>query len=181
LATHHRGKQKYLGILAIVWQHAGQPGFFLRILWYSQGGNHSKTILANSGYMLDMKIEKNPGSFYILGYQLKLIVESWQFEFLFFSKFGKFGPFSPWKLLCIGQNHIFQVEFLQKILPIKKNTGYNLLSKYDDFEKISHNVAIVGHFFTQKKHFILVIGLRIFSPKNISTLIGGPFWLIVHF
>jgi hypothetical protein len=45
--------------------------------------------------MPDMKVEKNPGSFYILGYLPELIVEIWRFEFFFFSKFGEFGPFFP--------------------------------------------------------------------------------------
>ncbi len=30
---------------------------------------------------------------------------------LFFFKSGKFQPFFTWKVLCIGQNHIFQVKF----------------------------------------------------------------------
>jgi hypothetical protein len=35
------------------------PGFFLRILWCSEGGYHPETNLANSGYMPDMIVEKN--------------------------------------------------------------------------------------------------------------------------
>jgi hypothetical protein len=42
---------------------------------------------------------------------------------LFFSKSGEFGPFFPWKILCIGQNRIFQVE----ISPQKENTATNKL------------------------------------------------------
>jgi hypothetical protein len=42
---------------------------------------------------------------------------------LFFSKSGEFGPFLPWKILCIGQNYIFQVE----ISPQKENTATNRL------------------------------------------------------
>ncbi len=34
-------------------------GFFLRILQSSQDANYTEIILANSGYMLDMKVEKN--------------------------------------------------------------------------------------------------------------------------
>jgi hypothetical protein len=74
----------------------------------------------------------------------------------------------------------FQVEFFAKIFANKKNTGYNLLSKYADFEKISHNVAIVAHFFTQK-NICTCHRVAKFHPKNISALIGGPFWLLVHF
>jgi hypothetical protein len=36
-----------------------KTGFFWRILWCRQGGDHPETILANSGYMPDMKVEKN--------------------------------------------------------------------------------------------------------------------------
>jgi len=35
-----------------------QQVFFLRILWHSQSGNHSKNNLAKFGYILDMKVEK---------------------------------------------------------------------------------------------------------------------------
>jgi hypothetical protein len=45
---------------------------------------HPETILANSGYMPDMKGgKKKPGSFYILGYLLELIAQIWRFEFSF--------------------------------------------------------------------------------------------------
>jgi hypothetical protein len=29
-------------------------------------------------------------------------------------KIWRFGRFSPWKILCIGWNHIFQVEIWRK-------------------------------------------------------------------
>jgi hypothetical protein len=51
-----------------------------------QGGDHSETNLANSGYnMPDMKVRKtkNQDPSIFLGYLLKLIVEIWQFEFSF--------------------------------------------------------------------------------------------------
>jgi hypothetical protein len=44
------------------------PGFLLRILWWSQSGNHPENDLAKFGYILDMKVEKKPESFYVLGY-----------------------------------------------------------------------------------------------------------------
>jgi hypothetical protein len=49
-------------------QRANQ-GFFLRILWCSQNGDHPESNLAKSGYNLDMKVEKKERkeSFYILG------------------------------------------------------------------------------------------------------------------
>jgi hypothetical protein len=45
--------------------------------------------------MPDMKVEKKPGSFYILGYLLELIVEIWRLEKKLFLKIGKFGLFFP--------------------------------------------------------------------------------------
>jgi hypothetical protein len=37
-----------------------------------------------------------------------------------FLKSGEFGSFFPWKILCIGQNHIFQVKICQNLAPEKK-------------------------------------------------------------
>jgi hypothetical protein len=34
------------------------------------------------------------------------------------------GPFFPWKLLCIGQNHIFQVEVWQNFAKGKNTTWH---------------------------------------------------------
>jgi hypothetical protein len=46
---------------------------------------------------------------------LELIIKIRQSGFLFlFLKYGEFGSFFSWKMLCIGQDHIFQVEFWQK-------------------------------------------------------------------
>jgi hypothetical protein len=122
LATHHRGKQKCLGILARAWQHAGQPGFFLRILWYSQGGDHSKTILANSGYMPDMKVEKNqdPSIFLALptgtSYCRNLVV--WIF-FLF--EIWQIWTIFPMKIpLYWSKPHFSSRIFCKIFLPIKK-------------------------------------------------------------
>jgi hypothetical protein len=65
-----------------------------------------------------MKVEKKPESFDIPGYLLELIINIWQFENFFFSKFGEFVPFFPWKIL--GQNSIFEVEIWQNFT--KKKT-----------------------------------------------------------
>jgi hypothetical protein len=47
------------------------PGFLLRILWYSQSGNHPKNHLAKFGYAQDMKVFFfKAESFYIFGYLL---------------------------------------------------------------------------------------------------------------
>jgi hypothetical protein len=64
--------------------------------------------------MPNVKVEKKPGSFYILGNLLEIIVEIWQFEFFSFQNLANLDHFSHEKILCIGRNLIFQVEFLQK-------------------------------------------------------------------
>jgi hypothetical protein len=58
-------------------------GLLLGILQCSQSGNHRENILAKSGYLLYMKLEKKE-SFYILGYLLELIIKIWRFGILFF-------------------------------------------------------------------------------------------------
>jgi hypothetical protein len=72
-----------------------KQGFFKRILWCSQGGNHPETNLANSAYMPDPSIESrnNPGSFYFLGYLLVLIVEIWWVEFFSFRNLATLDHF----------------------------------------------------------------------------------------
>ncbi len=89
--------------------------FLLRILWCSQSDNHPENNLAKFGYIIDMKIRKQTISFYILGYLLEVSIKVWQFGIFKFQKSDKFGPFFPWKILCIGQNHIFQVQIRQKL------------------------------------------------------------------
>jgi hypothetical protein len=66
--------------LGIKWAGVNQdlPGFLLRILWYSQSGDHPESNLAKFSYILDTKVgktKKNP--FYILGYLLELIIKVW--------------------------------------------------------------------------------------------------------
>jgi hypothetical protein len=56
-----------------------------------------------------MKVEKEPESFYILATYWNLSEKSGNLEILY-PNLANLGPFFPWKLLCIGQNHIFQVE-----------------------------------------------------------------------
>jgi hypothetical protein len=43
--------------------------------------------------MSDMKVEKKPASFYILGYLLELIVEIWRFEFFSFQNLANMDHF----------------------------------------------------------------------------------------
>jgi hypothetical protein len=50
----------------------------LRILCCSQSGHHLENNLAKFDYILDINVSKK--SFYILGYQMKLIIKIWLFE-----------------------------------------------------------------------------------------------------
>jgi hypothetical protein len=59
------------------------PGFFLRILWCSQGGDHPETNLANSGYMPDMKVENNLDPAIFLATYWNLLSKSGDFIWLF--------------------------------------------------------------------------------------------------
>jgi hypothetical protein len=90
-----------------------QAEFFLRILGCSQGGDHPKTNLANSGYMPDMKVKSTRILLYSslpTGTNCRILT-IWIF---FFSKFEEIGPFFPRKILSIGRNHISQVDVLRK-------------------------------------------------------------------
>jgi hypothetical protein len=55
-------------------QSYGILGFLLRILLYSQSGDHSRDDLAKFVYILDMKVGGKK-SFYIFGYLLELIMK----------------------------------------------------------------------------------------------------------
>jgi len=57
----------------------------------SQSGNHPENNLAKFGYIIDMKVEKNIGSFYILGYLLEVIVRLWQFQIFEFQNLANLG------------------------------------------------------------------------------------------
>jgi hypothetical protein len=57
-----------------------------------------------------MKAGKKKPLFYILGYLMKLIMKIWWSGNFFFEiwRIGSF--FFPSKILCVGLNHIFQIE-----------------------------------------------------------------------
>ncbi len=82
--------------------------FFFSIFWCSWSDD-----FARFGYRLNMKVEKKKAgsSFYILGYLLELIIKIWWFGNFFFSRnLANLGHFFSWKILRIGQKHIFQVK-----------------------------------------------------------------------
>jgi hypothetical protein len=54
-----------------------------------------------------VEVEKSKSS-YIFGYLVELIIIIWRL-IDFFSKSGEFRSFFSWKILPIGQNHIFPV------------------------------------------------------------------------
>jgi hypothetical protein len=60
------------------------------ILWCSQSGHYPENNLAKFGYILDMKVEKNSKSLYILGYLLELIIKIWRFGIFFLFSLGHF-------------------------------------------------------------------------------------------
>jgi len=66
-----------------------------------------------------MVVEKNQNCSIFLATYWNLSQNSGNLQFIFL-KSGKFGPLFPWKILCIGQNHIFQVNIWQNF--IKKKT-----------------------------------------------------------
>ncbi len=104
--TKHRGPKA---------QPSG-PGFLLRILWCSRSDNNPEHSLAKFGYILHMEVGENK----------RILLYSWLHTrtccgnvaiwiTFFFSKIGKFGQnFSMRKILCIGWNHISQVQNWQK-------------------------------------------------------------------
>jgi hypothetical protein len=55
--------------------------------------------------------KKNTESFYFLGCLLEVIIRLWGFGIFL----KNLGDFSHEKILCMGQNHVFQVKFWQKI------------------------------------------------------------------
>jgi hypothetical protein len=59
-------------------------------LWCRWNGNHSKDDLARFGYKLDMKVERKPDSFYILGYLLELMIKMWNLDYFFLRKMANF-------------------------------------------------------------------------------------------
>jgi hypothetical protein len=73
--------------------------------------------------MPDTKVSKaKPGSFYILGYLLKLIVEIWQFEFYFsFQLLANLNHFFSMKnpILYWLKSH-FSGQIFAENLPIRK-------------------------------------------------------------
>jgi hypothetical protein len=60
--------------------------------------------------MPDMKVEKNPGSFYILGYLPELIVEIWRFEFFSFRNLVNLDHFSHEKSFVLVEIAFLQVK-----------------------------------------------------------------------
>jgi len=98
-------------VLELCWSAAR---FLLRILCCTQSGNHPENNLAKFGYIIDMRIAKNDGIFlysWLPSRSYRKTLEIWKFEI-----WQIFTTFSPWKILCIGQNHILQVEICPKFV-----------------------------------------------------------------
>jgi hypothetical protein len=61
--------------------------------------------------MSEMKVEKKPGSFYILGYLLELIVEIWRFEFFSFQNLANMDHFSHEKSFVLVEIAFFRLNY----------------------------------------------------------------------
>jgi hypothetical protein len=61
--------------------------------------------------MPDMKVGKKPGSFYILGYQLELILKNWRFEFSFFQNLANLDHFSHEKSCVLVEIAFFRSNY----------------------------------------------------------------------
>jgi hypothetical protein len=58
---------------------------------------------------------------YIVGYILELIIQKYgDMDFVFFKIWLIWAIFFPQKILCIGQNHIFQVKIWLKLAGKRK-------------------------------------------------------------
>ncbi len=92
----------------------------LRILWCSQTANHSENNLAKFGYIYESR-KKEEGWLPTGTHHQNPAV--WKKKKS--PKSGKCGSFFPWEILCIGQNHTFQVQILQKFTS-KRNSGIHI-------------------------------------------------------
>ncbi len=105
----HKAFCLYLGLQVDHVAHAWHvvPGFFLRILWHSQSGHHSRNNLAKFGYILDMKVEREQNPSIFLAPYWNLIIKTGNLKKKPFSNLANLGNFFPWEILCIGWNHFF--------------------------------------------------------------------------
>jgi hypothetical protein len=69
---------------------------------------------------MKMDKEKQEPSVYLATYW-NLSYKCGDLETFFFSKSGESEPFFPWKILCIGRNHIFQVQIWRNFAKTKKH------------------------------------------------------------
>jgi hypothetical protein len=75
-----------------------------------------------------MKVLKKQDPSIFLATKWNLSQKSENLEYYFISKSGEFGPFFPWKILCVGRNHIFQVEIWRNFAKENKNTACKVLA-----------------------------------------------------
>ncbi len=100
-------------------------GFLFRILWCSQSDNHPENNLAKFGYIRDMKVgktkkKKNRSLLYswLPSRRYHKTLAIWKLEISWI-----WAIFFPKKILCIGWNHIFQVEICQKFISWRNTLG----------------------------------------------------------
>jgi hypothetical protein len=96
------------------------------------------------------------------------------FKFFFF-ECGEFGSFFSWKILCIGQNHIFQVKILPKSCPPKKTMVIqNCITSFPSL--MLHMPVVINALSTRimLQFFPPVCPLPHFFHSRISRLVLGP-------
>jgi len=106
-------KKDYNGPIKMTYSH--QPGTHY-LGGRTTSGDHPWDDLARFGYILDMKVGKNENAFW-----LPTIKKSGNFNLFFFKIWRIQVICSPCKILCIGWNHIIQVEIWWNFIPPKKN------------------------------------------------------------
>jgi hypothetical protein len=150
----------------------------LRILWCSQSGSDSKNNLAKFGHILDMKVGKNKIKIFLYSwlptgtYHKNLAI--WNF---FSSKSGEFRSFFPWKIFCIGQNHIFQVEIWWKFVS-KRNNDPNIcfgtLTSMAALQNWKQKTGTQQWFISQNLWIFDRLDFFVFCPSHICFNIQRP-------
>jgi hypothetical protein len=82
------------------------PTYSLGFVEWWQSGHHPEKVIANFGHILDIKVGKKTEYSWLPTKTYHKDLPSCNF---FSFKIWQIWVFFPWKILCIGQNRIFQV------------------------------------------------------------------------
>jgi hypothetical protein len=108
-------------------------GFLLRILWQSQSGNHSQNNLAKFGYILDMKVEKKPESFYVFWLPTGTYHKNLAIRKIKIFKIWRIWVIFSMKTPLCRLKSFFQSEIWQKLLGKETLQTVTLLKGYSIF------------------------------------------------